>query len=237
MPFEQKDNIQKNFRARILPARNPSNEERSDYIQAYKLWYGVWSEVWKEQANVDSLTSDDFYKQDYVYAIFHEDTCVALTLGTIVDLSLPVAKNLYYMSKIWTSDTHQKMHEYGTKIFLSSHITTHPEWRQKGRSISLKDIVVLFALQSYKHSNADLLLGAMRNNKNVQSLAYKYGAIPIKTIFQKEIQLEVDLIFSTRKSLEGVFDNEWGRLVIDLWNNCLDANKYHSNTEKLNQVA
>jgi hypothetical protein len=142
--------------------------------EAYRVWSEVWSQTFRDQDGLLNLVSDQFTRQDEVGAIFHGYECVGLSCFRWVDLSLPMTFGDSYFEH-WPPTARDAALRQGTRICIGNQITIAKEWRNaKGGSLSA--IVTAMCIERFVRSDADAILGTMRDDRGMTALTEALGA-------------------------------------------------------------
>jgi hypothetical protein len=145
--------------------------------EAYRCWGEVWKQTFQELEDRTDLPSDDFTRQDEVGAIFHGYECVALTFFRWVDLSNPMHQDDSYFA-VWPEDARAAACSDGSAICVSSNFTIAAPWR-RASGCSLKDVLAALVVERFLISDADALVGTMRNDRRMNEVAYGVGLRPV----------------------------------------------------------
>jgi hypothetical protein len=165
--------------------------------EAYRCWSEVWRQTFLELDNQPSLPSDDFTRQDEVGALFHNYECIGLSFFRWVDLSSPLDRDDSYFA-VWPEAARAAATKDGSRVCVSSSFTIAAPWR-RASGCSLKDVLVALIIERFLLSDADVLVGTVRNNRGVNLVVYRNGFQPIhhNAILHG---VEVDLTAFYRKS-------------------------------------
>jgi hypothetical protein len=144
---------------------------------AYQCWSEVWKQTFTELEGRSTLPSDDFTRQDEIGALFHGYECVALFFSRQVDLSSPLARDDSYFS-VWSKEARRAACARGSRVWVSSNITIAPKWR-KPANVALSSLVCALIIERFLLSDADVLVGTMRNDRKMNTVTYGLGAQPI----------------------------------------------------------
>ena len=144
---------------------------------AYQCWSEVWKQTFTELEGRSELHSDDFTRQDEVSALFHGYECIALFFSRQVDLSSPLARDDSYFS-VWPQAARDAACAQGSRVWVSSNITIHPN-RRKPANVQLSRLICALIIERFLISDADVLVGTMRNDRNMNAITYALGAKPI----------------------------------------------------------
>lgn len=144
---------------------------------AYQCWSAVWKQTFTELEGRSVLPSDDFTRQDEVGALFHGYECIALFFSRRVDLRSPLAQDDSYFS-VWPKEARDAACANGSRVWVSSNITIHPSWR-KPANFSLSRLLCALIIERFLISDADVLVGTMRNDRGMNTVTYGLGAKPL----------------------------------------------------------
>lgn len=144
---------------------------------AYQCWSDVWKQTFTELEGRSVLHSDDFTRQDEVGALFHGYECIALFFSRAVDLASPLARDDSYFS-VWPEAARDAACRHGTRVWVSSNITIHPDWRRPA-NVQLSRLVCALIIERFLISDADVLVGTMRNDRSMNTVTYGLGAEPV----------------------------------------------------------
>jgi hypothetical protein len=145
--------------------------------EAYRCWAEVWKETFQELENRSDLPSDDFTRQDEVGAIFHGYECVALSFFRWVDLRSPMVQDDSYFA-VWPQSARDAACADGSNVCISSNFTLAAPWR-RASGCSLKDVLAALVVERFLVSDAEALVGTMRNDRRMNDLAYSVGLRPV----------------------------------------------------------
>lgn len=163
----------------VLPGVNPSQKMRTYYDLAYAHWENIWEKTLREVDGANAFFSDNFTRQDEVYALFIDLQCVAMVCHRFVDLGRKSnRKDSYFQA--WPEETLDKLVQYGNRVLIGSQISVDPNYRGRHQGISLKDLVSGISMWRMRQMDIDALPGTMRADKNMQQFLYEAGAVPLQ---------------------------------------------------------
>ncbi|HTV20406.1 MAG TPA: hypothetical protein VMG12_17100, partial [Polyangiaceae bacterium] len=110
-------------------------------------------------------------------AVFHGYDCIALFFSREVDLANPLARDDSYFS-VWPEAARDAACLHGSRVWVSSNITIHPDWRRPA-NVQLSRLVCALIIERFLISNADVLVGTMRNDRSMNTVTYGLGARPV----------------------------------------------------------
>jgi hypothetical protein len=159
--------------ALVSPA--DASEERD---LAYATWRRVWTETFEELDGVRGVFSDDFTRQHELGALFHEGECLGLTAFRWVDFgSVPAQEDSYF--KPWPAGARTALLGVGRRVCIGSYLTVDQAWRGPCGPLSVKELLLALAVERFLVSDADVMAGALRNDRGMNGLAYRLGARPL----------------------------------------------------------
>jgi hypothetical protein len=145
--------------------------------EAYRCWSSVWKQTFNELDGAKYVPSDDFSRQDEIGAIFHEWECIGLTSYRWVDLSAAIYKDDSYFA-VWPKESLDAACSAGTRMCIGSSLTVAAPWRN-ANGASVKDLLLTVAVDRFLQSDADTMVGTMRNNRGMNTLGYRLGFKPL----------------------------------------------------------
>lgn len=159
----------------LTPGHTSAHDSR--IVEAYRCWRATWRDAFVELEQHSELFSDDFTRQDEVGAIFQHDECIALSFFRWVDLSSPMNRDDSYF-RVWPEEARDEACREGSRICVSSSFTLAAGYR-RSNVCSLKDVLVALIIERFLASDADAVVGTVRNNRGVDKLIYRNGFLPI----------------------------------------------------------
>ena len=162
--------------------------------EAYRCWSDVWKQAFYELENSRELPSDDFTRQHEVGALFHGYECIALSFFRWIDLSSPIDQDDSYFA-VWPSGARESACAQGSKICISSHFTIAAPWR-RARGCSLKDVLAALVVERFLVSDADAMVGTMRNDRGMNAVVYRTGFQPIlENVIHHGVEVDLTAFF------------------------------------------
>jgi hypothetical protein len=187
------------FAYHLLDPRAAIGANRPRLLEAYACWRAVWETTLRELDNADRVFSDDFTRQDELGSLFYGDRCIGLTGYRWADLALPpYAEDSYF--KVWPVEALADAISGGSRICIGSNLTVLPNWRGALDGYSVKEILMTLAVRRFLASDADTMVGTMRNDRGMNHLVYRLGARPVlENISHHGVQ--VDLVTFSRHAM------------------------------------
>ena len=226
----------KDLRYYIIPGEGVPKEHWGLYSEAYRMWRAVWSKTFQELDGADSITSDNFTRQDWIGAIFHFDRCVAMSVHHDANFNLPAAAEDSYF-EAWTPEALSQLTRDGKNVLICSHLTVDPEYRGEiADALTLKNLTMALSVRLLLQSDYDVMTGTMRNNRGAQRTAYATGATPIMANAQMH-GVDVDLVGWYRNEVlvnPNMNDHIWTE---SLWNTHVEVSLQRPSTQSNKQKA
>jgi hypothetical protein len=159
----------------LTPGRARADDPQ--LAEAYRCWRATWRDAFAELEQHSELYSDDFTRQHEVGAVFQHDECIALSFFRWVDLSVPMNREDSYF-RVWPEAAIDQACREGARICVSSSFTLAAGYR-RSNVCSLKDVLVALIIERFLISDADAVVGTVRNNRGVDKLIYRNGFLPL----------------------------------------------------------
>jgi hypothetical protein len=159
----------------LTPGQTRADDPR--IAEAYRCWRATWRDAFVELEQHSELFSDDFSRQHEVGALFQHDECIALSFFRWVDLSVLMNREDSYF-RVWPEAAKDEACREGSRICVSSSFTLAAGYR-RSKVCSLKDVLVSLIIERFLVSDADAVVGTVRNNRGVDKLIYRNGFLPI----------------------------------------------------------
>jgi hypothetical protein len=89
------------------------------------------------------------------------------------DLGSPIVRADSYFAA-WPAVAIDAAAKHGTRGCISSYFTIAAPWR-RASGCSLKDVLVSLIIERFLISEADVLVGTLRNNRGINAMCYRNG--------------------------------------------------------------
>lgn len=140
---------------------------------AYECWSSVWKGLLLERDRTDYLPSDDFTRQDEVGALFHGWECIGTMFYRWIDLSNAIYADDSYF-RVWPRSAIDAACTAGKRLCIASNLAVSPRWRN-AQNISVKRVLLALEIEHFLKSDADTLVGTVRNDRNMNKLGFELG--------------------------------------------------------------
>ncbi|MEO6954988.1 MAG: hypothetical protein ABI321_24525 [Polyangia bacterium] len=182
----------------LLDPRNPSRSTLHRLNSAYDCWHESWSAM-LEQLDGNALThADDFSRQHQIGALFHGDDCAGVSAFRWVDPSVPFNLEDSYFSP-WPRPMLRRVLGGMTRVCIGSNLVVAPEFRGTIDGSRVSEMLLSLAVRRFHESDAQLMVGTMRNDRRMNDLSYRLGARPILQGANHH-NVEVDLVIFERSA-------------------------------------
>jgi hypothetical protein len=176
----------------VLRPHEPTCRERARLERAYACWQKVWSAMLSDLDGTELKFSDDFTRQDEIGALFLGDDCVGLSGYRWLDLSLSLARKDSYFAP-WPPELLDEIAAQTPRVCIGSNLVVSAPFRDLLAPLKLGEVLLALAVRRFKESAAQIMLGTMRNNRAMNSHAYRFGARPLQTNVMSH-NVPVDLV-------------------------------------------
>jgi len=187
------------FSYHLLSPRAASGAQRAHLAEAYAAWRAVWGETLRELDGAERVFSDDFSRQHELGCLFYANQCVGLTGYRWVDLTRAENRDDSYF-KVWPAAVLKQVLASGTHVCVGSNLTVLPSWRGMPGGYSIKEVLMTLAVTRFLASEADSMVGTMRNDRGMNGLVYRLGARPVLQDIEHH-GVRVDLVVFSRREL------------------------------------
>ena len=189
--------------------------------KVYDFWYRIWNEVFSQSESMESLDTDDFFRQQFVKVVTCEDEVVGCSFSTMFNLKNDFYKKHSYFSS-FTPEVHEILKQNGQSAISVEYLTSHPDWRKRDIGVSLGAVILGLDMKLMKSLGADLALGATRKDLKVNHLCAGHGWETLIPSFIK-CKYECELMAAYSKKVRPYPDALTQQTIERLWQ---DRNDY-----------
>jgi hypothetical protein len=187
------------FSYQLLAPRASSGADHARWDDVYACWHTVWGQTLRELDGANRIFSDDFTRQHELGCLFYSGRCIGMTAWRWVDLSLRAEREDSYF-RVWPRAVLESVFTSGKSVCVGSNLTVLPEWRGTLDGYSIKELLMVLAVRRFLASDADVMVGTMRNDRGMNGLVYRLGARPLLQGVAHH-GVAVDLVTFTRGAL------------------------------------
>jgi len=196
--------------------------------EGFKHWVSVWNQRFTEAGGRPLLVGDNFTRQDDIFAIFHNDKCIAMICSRFCNLSYPNIKADSYFLQ-WPEIAFQKLRADGDFAAIGSQISVDPDYRGLIEGQSLKNVITILSMNYLFQSGVNVVTGTMRADKNMHSMCYKLGAQKLaENIVMHAGPVELIGFYPSRFPLQ--LTKEEKELMNQLWSNRIGSTSIEMQT-------
>lgn len=160
----------------VLPGHCPKNFKLVEvYSNTYRFWRGVYSEVYSQTRSLESLNTDNFYRQDEIFSLVIEQQVIGCILFSYHNTLAESAWDLKYFHDLPREMVDQIRAHAPRSLMMMESLTVHPEWRRSRSGLPLAEILLGMAMKAFKASQCEVLVGTPRVDVKVHKLCALYG--------------------------------------------------------------
>jgi hypothetical protein len=164
----------------LLQARSPGPGTETDYERAYAFWFAMWRSTFAEVAPDTVLHSDAFLTQREVSVVLQGERVLGLMMYDFRDLRLKAHRDLGYFSH-FPADVIETLKSQGhAQVMMTGQLTVHPDFRKTHAGPFMSDLLMGLSVKRFLSSSLSCKLAFTRNDRGVQDLCYRFGALPLR---------------------------------------------------------
>jgi hypothetical protein len=209
------------LRLRVFYPDSISEQEMTDYNEAFALWYAVWKEFRKEVNDTFATPSDSFSRQSEILVLYDGSTPIATCCHRYVDLRHScVLHDSYFDAGIWPDHVKARVPSLGQTCVLGSHIFIHRDYRKSKTGVPIKEIVCSLCMAHVNGTKPDVLLGIVRVDRGIDKVFQHSGALSLvsEEIAWYRIKLGLIALFPGRAPLP--IHPEYQEIVASIGRTC-----------------
>lgn len=189
---------------------------------AYQLWKGNWQDTFKELKSDAKLKADDFTRQLVISGLFDGNEAVGLLLHTHFNLDLAAVREHSYLST-YPAEIISRLRQEGCVDVLSmEYLTLSDRWRKHLVGISLAEVILGLGAKVLEASGFSSMIVVTRNEKNVNTILYGYGANCLASNLTKH-NVAVDLVSLNKGETHPGQNPEVNKLIDYFWSRRRDS--------------
>src|SRR5262249_15192388 len=89
------------------------------------------------------------------------------------------------------------------RVCIGSNLVVAPEWRGAIQPLRVSEMLLALAVRRWLESDAQVMVGTMRNDRRMNDITYRLRALPLRTNVMHH-NVAVDLVVFTRNTVEEV---------------------------------
>ena len=177
--------------------------------QAFSLWLEIWGVGFRRLGiRKDKINSDDFLGKK-IHTLCYEDKPVALVLSQELDLSRKSHQHSSYFNNFPEEIMSMMRRVSNAPSTVLTYLTIHSAWRHRKTDLPISDLLFSLAIDDFKESKTENLVGYIRTDKTVHESFYRHG---LETVASSEAyNVPVDFCYAQKNqaslsSVSGVRD-------------------------------
>ncbi len=216
--------LSKRIQGYVLPGHCPANFEALDiYSATYRFWRGVYSDVYSKTQSLESLNTDNFYRQDEIFSLVFEQQVVGCILFSYHNTLADSAWDLKYFHDLSPEMTAKIRSAAPRSLMLMESLTVHPEWRRSATGLPLAEILLGIAMKAFQLSGCNVLVGTPRVDVKVHKLCALYGGECLGTIAKSGYHCET-FVFTSDKNHENP-QPQTAKHIESFWESRIETSK------------
>lgn len=202
----------------LLPGKFCSSEQIKIYESAYTFWQSNWSEVYKKLGLNKKANPDDFFRQDYIPTITHQNQVIAIHLYTLYDLRVECTLEHSYLNNNFCDEFFAMLKNSGiSKVMSMESLFVHEDFRKSKANLHLANTLITLGQKVFYYlTDADAIIAPARTDIKVAQIGYTLGFEPLIKEFRLNNVL-VDLVVFKRQKAAQAYLNNTNLLTEQLW--------------------
>ena len=155
---------------------------RSDYTPIFNKVYEAWKISFTEvvESAGGTLDPDDFFRNDMVTAVTHNDEVVGLSTMTMFDLKLRSSHDHHYVRALEKSTVAKLENDGLNRLISIEYLNVLPAYRKSNSSVRWTEVLIGLGLKVMDDSVADIIMGTPRTDVKVINVCKNLEAIEIQ---------------------------------------------------------
>jgi len=210
--------LRKGLRFVLCPSRRGGGGERMIHDQIRDCWREVWSDLYRELGRAQGPSDAILDSQDLLGGIFVGTRCVAMLSFRSLQGSLDELGDDVYFAR-WPARCRAEVLRDGSALLIASHFAVRADARGERFPVSLKKLLTGLAMQTFLHSRADVLAGAVRVDRRMTPVMTAWGGRVLAERVPWELADDnTDLVVFHRPEVEAAQgSHELASLTAALW--------------------
>jgi hypothetical protein len=149
----------------------------------YAAWRNSFTEVVESAGG--KLDPDDFFRNDLVSAVLHNDEVVALSTMTMFDLRLTSSHEHHYVRALQGSTVQRLQQDQLHRLISIEYLNVLPAWRKSHSNVRWTEVMIGLGLKVMDDSVADIIMGTPRTDVKVLNVCKDLEAIEVQEPISK----------------------------------------------------
>lgn len=210
--------LQRGLRFVLCPASSAGVAERVAQEQIRDCWSEVWGATYREFGRDQGPAPMVLEAQDLLGGLFVGARCVAmLSFRSVHGHRQELASDEYFAK--WPRESRDLIQRDGPALLIANHFAIRADSRGERFPVSLKKLLTGLAMQTFLHSRADAMAGAVRVDRRMTPTMIGWGGRVLMERISWELDdRNTDLIGFFRAEVEAAAHlHEHAALVSALW--------------------
>lgn len=165
------------FRYYILSPSHTDADNIDRLNSIYENWVQAFTPIL--EGGGGKLNPDDFFRHDFVGAVFHGKELVGSHLSTIFDLRLKSNRNHHYIRELPAQSLVALEQRGLNKLVSVEYFNVLPDWRRHQKELSWVNVAMSLALKTISHTSSQAMIGMPRIDRKVDEVLSQCGCITI----------------------------------------------------------
>lgn len=166
----------------ILPGRPPLDfAHRQWHDRAFRFWKTFWTEILKENRTAEHVRVADFFRQDCVTLLVHDEEVIAMHTYTFFDLTLAGTKEHEYFERYSQKFLQDLRRRRVSRVMTMEFFSVARQWRGSQVGVSLASVLAGLGLRIAKEAGVDATISVARADIGAAKIGHDFGAVSLDT--------------------------------------------------------
>ena len=154
----------------------------SEYATLFNTIYDAWKTSFTEvvEGAGGTLDPDDFFRNDIVTAITHNEEVVGMSTMTMFDLNLRSSHEHHYIRALEGSTVDRLQREGLHRLISIEYLNVLPAWRKSHSHVRWTEVLIGLGLKVMDDSAANIIMGTPRTDVKVIDVCKNLEAIEVQ---------------------------------------------------------
>lgn len=217
----------------LLPGKCRPSFNRTDlYNKTYLYWKEFWTEVLRSLHSVQSMTGDDFLRQDVIGVVVSGEEIVGMHLYNFFCFDYEAHRDHSYLKTNYPEPFFESLQEFNAQYVMSmEYLTVSPSWRKSITGYSMANVLVGLGLNVLKDKGADAFIAVARNDLKISQLGFEFGARSVIANIIKH-NVSCDLLTGLSNEVRPAKDEKVRSIVNQLWESRQDLSAFSPSSQR-----
>lgn len=153
-----------------------------EYVDVFNTVYNAWEKSFAEvvESAGGTLDPDDFFRNDLITAVLHDNEVVTLATMTLFDLRLRSSLEHHYIKALKPETIENLKKDQLNRLVSVEYLNVLPKWRKNNSQIRWTEVAIGLCYKIYDDSIADILMGMPRTDVKVLDVGKTMYAIEVQ---------------------------------------------------------